>query len=92
MAKTAKDVVKLIESEGVQFVDFRFTDFPGQWHHTSAPAHTVDEDTFKDGVGFDGSSIRGWQVINESDMLIVPDPETAFIDPFFEHKTLVLDL
>ncbi len=83
-------VLDRIREEGVQVVDFRFTDFPGLWQHFSVPAQEVDEDTFEDGLGFDGSSIRGWQVINESDMLVVPDPSTGFIDPFFQHKTLVL--
>jgi glutamine synthetase len=88
--KTAKDVVEFIKSEGVEVVDFRFMDFPGLWQHFSVPAREVEESTFADGLGFDGSSIRGWQAINESDMLMKPVPETAFIDPFFEAKTLVL--
>jgi glutamine synthetase len=71
-------------------VDLRFTDWPGTWQHCSFPIDFIDEDTFEDGQGFDGSSIRGWQAINESDMLMVPDPDTAFIDPFFQHPTLVL--
>ncbi len=85
-----KDVLELIKKDGVQFVDLRFTDLPGQWQHFSVPAQTIDEGRFKDGLGFDGSSIRGWQAINESDMLVMPDPATAFVDPFCEHKTLVL--
>jgi glutamine synthetase len=71
-------------------VDLRFTDWPGTWQHCSFPIDFIDEDTFEDGQGFDGSSIRGWQAINESDMLMVPDPDTAFIDPFFQHPTLVM--
>ncbi len=85
-----KDVIKLIKDEDIEVVDYRFTDFPGQWQHFSVPAKAVSEDDFNDGLGFDGSSIRGWQAINESDMLVIPDPTTAFVDPFFEHKTLVL--
>ena len=85
-----KSILDRIRDEGVQIVDFRFTDFPGLWQHFSVPAREVDEGTFEDGLGFDGSSIRGWQVINESDMLVVPDADTAFIDPYFEHKTLVM--
>ncbi|MDE2977645.1 MAG: glutamine synthetase beta-grasp domain-containing protein, partial [Acidobacteriota bacterium] len=85
-----KSILDRIRDEGIQIVDFRFTDFPGLWQHFSVPAREVDEDTFEDGLGFDGSSIRGWQVINESDMLVVPDADTAFIDPYFEHKTLVM--
>ncbi len=86
----ASDVLDLIKKEGVEIVDFRFTDFPGMWQHTSVPARTVDEDTFTEGLGFDGSSIRGWQAINESDMLILPDPASALLDPFCEHKTLFM--
>ncbi|TFH04460.1 MAG: type I glutamate--ammonia ligase [Spirochaetales bacterium] len=88
--KTAADVMKLMKDEGVLMVDFRFMDFPGMWQHFSVPARELDQDTFEEGLGFDGSSIRGWQAINESDMLVKPVPETAFIDPFMEHKTIVL--
>ncbi|MCF7929084.1 MAG: type I glutamate--ammonia ligase [Spirochaetales bacterium] len=88
--KTPKDVVEFIERENVEVVDFRFMDFPGLWQHFSVPAGEVDESSFEDGLGFDGSSIRGWQAINESDMLVKPVPESAFIDPYFQHKTLIL--
>ncbi len=88
--KTPKDVLKFMKDEDVKVVDLRFMDFPGLWQHFSVPTHEIDEDTFTEGLGFDGSSIRGWQAINESDMLVKPVPETAFIDPFFAHKTLVL--
>ena len=88
--KTPKEVVDFIAKEGVQVVDLRFMDFPGLWQHFSVPAHAINEDSFEKGLGFDGSSIRGWQSINESDMLVKPDPATAFIDPFFQHKTLVM--
>jgi glutamine synthetase len=88
--KTPRDVLALIQKEGVQVVDLRFMDFPGLWQHFSVPAHVIEEDVFEKGLGFDGSSIRGWQAINESDMLVKPVPETAFIDPFTAHKTLVL--
>jgi glutamine synthetase len=71
-------------------VDLRFTDWPGTWQHCSYPIEFIDESVFEDGQGFDGSSIRGWQAINESDMLMIPDPDTAFIDPFFQHPTLVM--
>ncbi|MBD3316249.1 MAG: type I glutamate--ammonia ligase [Chitinivibrionales bacterium] len=87
---TPRDVLKLIESEGVKVVDLRFMDFPGLWQHFSIPAYELEEDTFESGLGFDGSSIRGWQAINESDMIVKPVPETAFVDPFMEAKTLVL--
>ena len=85
-----KDVLKWIKEEGVQVVDFRFMDFPGLWQHFSIPTREIDEEVFEAGLGFDGSSIRGWQAINESDMLVKPVPATAFIDPFFVHKTMVL--
>lgn len=88
--KTPKEVVDFIAKEGVQVVDLRFMDFPGLWQHFSVPAHAVGEEAFEKGIGFDGSSIRGWQSINESDMLVKPDPATAFIDPFFQNKTLVM--
>ncbi|MCG8479388.1 MAG: glutamine synthetase beta-grasp domain-containing protein, partial [Spirochaetales bacterium] len=87
---TAKDVLDVIKKEDVKIVDFRFMDFPGMQQHFSVPVSEVDEDSFTDGVGFDGSSIRGWQSINESDMLVKPQPQTAFIDPFMEIKTLVI--
>jgi glutamine synthetase len=88
--KTPRDIVSLIEKENVEVVDLRFMDFPGLWQHFSVPAREIDEGTFEAGLGFDGSSIRGWQAINESDMLVKPVPESAFIDPFLEHKTIVL--
>jgi glutamine synthetase len=87
---TPKDVVALMKKEGVEIVDLRFMDFPGLWQHFSVPPREISEDTFEAGLGFDGSSIRGWQAINESDMLVKPVPSTAFIDPFFSAKTLVM--
>lgn len=87
---TPKDVLDLIKKEQVKAIDFRFMDFPGIWQHFTVPPHELEEETFEEGLGFDGSSIRGWTAINESDMLVKPVAETAFIDPFFEHKTLVL--
>ncbi len=84
------DVLKMIKDNGIKIVDLRFLDFPGMWQNTSYPAHEIDESTFANGMGFDGSSIRGWQGIHESDMLIVPDPATAFIDPFCSIPTLCL--
>jgi glutamine synthetase len=88
--KTPKEVLELIKKEGVEVVDLRFMDFPGIWQHFAVPITEIDEGVFEDGLGFDGSSIRGWQVINESDMLVKPDPTTAFIDPMLEHKTLAI--
>jgi glutamine synthetase len=90
MFKSGKEVVDFIAKEKVQVVDMRFMDFPGLWQHFSVPAHVIDEDTFVNGLGFDGSSIRGWQAINESDMLVKPMPDTGFVDPFTQVKTLVL--
>jgi glutamine synthetase len=87
---TPKDVLELMDKEKVEVVDLRFMDFPGLWQHFSVPPREIDEDMFEGGLGFDGSSIRGWQAINESDMLVKPVPETAFIDPFFAAKTLVM--
>lgn len=88
--KNVSDVLNFIKKENVKVIDFRFMDFPGLWQHFSIPARELDEGMFEAGVGFDGSSIRGWQAINESDMLVMPVPETGFVDPFLEHKTLVL--
>ena len=87
---SAESVLKLIEDEHVAFVDLRFTDLLGKQHHLTYPAHSVDESLFEDGRMFDGSSIAGWKGINESDMVLLPDPETAFIDPFSGHKQLVM--
>ena len=85
---TSDEVVKKIEEEGIEIVDLRFVDFLGVWQHFSVPAHVIEEKVFEDGLGFDGSSIRGWQAIDESDMLVVPDPKTAFVDSFTEVPTL----
>src|SRR5687767_7940434 len=65
-------------------------DFPGLWQHFTIPVNKLEEDVFSDGLGFDGSSIRGWQAINESDMLVIPQADTAFVDPFFRETTLVM--
>jgi glutamine synthetase len=88
--KTPVEVLDLISREKVEVVDLRFMDFPGLWQHFSIPAREFSASSFENGLGFDGSSIRGWQAINESDMLVKPVPESAFIDPFFAAKTLVL--
>ena len=88
--KTASDVIGFMKKEDVKVVDLRFMDFPGLWQHFSIPAHEFDEDVFEAGLGFDASSMRGWRAINESDMLVKPVAESAFIDPFFQHKTLVV--
>ncbi|MBL8600716.1 MAG: type I glutamate--ammonia ligase [Myxococcales bacterium] len=88
--KTPADVVEFAKANNAVMVDLKFCDMLGQWQHTSVPTHRVPEDAFEDGFGFDGSSIRGWKAINESDMLLLPDPSTAAIDPFTERKTLSL--
>ncbi len=90
LTNTPQDVLALMEKENVQVVDLRFMDFPGLWQHFSVPAHAIDADSFEEGLGFDGSSIRGWQAINESDMIVKPVADSAFIDPFTTHKTLVM--
>jgi glutamine synthetase len=86
--RSPKQVMEMATREGVQLVDMKFTDWPGLWQHVTYPLHEIDESTFEEGLGFDGSSIRGWQSIESSDMLIIPDANTAFIDPFCEHTTL----
>ncbi len=85
---TPSDVVALAKEEGVQIVDFKFMDLPGMWQHFSIPATELEEDMFDEGLGFDGSSIRGFQAINESDMLLFPDPDTAIVDPVCKIPTL----
>ncbi|MCZ6794543.1 MAG: type I glutamate--ammonia ligase [Planctomycetota bacterium] len=84
------DVFGLAKDKGVEIVDLRFMDFPGLWQHFSVPLAALDEDAFENGIGFDGSSIRGWQGIHESDMLVMPDARTAFVDPFCSIPTLVI--
>ncbi|MCI0504484.1 MAG: glutamate--ammonia ligase [Gammaproteobacteria bacterium] len=87
---SARDVLAMIKAKDVKFVDFRFTDTRGKEQHVSAPSHTVDEDVFTDGKMFDGSSIAGWKGINESDMILMPDPDSAVMDPFSDENTLIL--
>ena len=87
---TPKQVLEFAKKNNVVMVDCRIIDSPGLWQHCSHPISQLEESTFEDGYGFDGSSIRGWKAINESDMLMIPDPSTAFIDPFLAHPTLVL--
>jgi glutamine synthetase len=90
-AKTSpREVIERAKSAGVQVVDVRFIDLPGTWQHFSLPLTELEEDTFTEGLGFDGSSIRGFQAINESDMLLIPDPDSATIDPVLKISTLFL--
>jgi len=85
-----KDVLELARQKNVRQVDIRFTDLPGLAHHISYPLSQLTEASFEEGFGIDGSSIRGWAAINESDMLLIPDPESAYIDPFFDVPTLCM--
>src|SRR5262249_2667716 len=85
---TAREVVAYIKEHGIKMVDLKFIDVPGTWQHATIPASQVDEKTFSRGIGFDGSSIRGFQAIQESDMLLMPDPATARPDPFCTIPTL----
>src|ERR1700682_5899972 len=84
------EVLDLAKEKDARQLDLRFTDLPGLQQHVSYPIKQLSEDTFEEGFGIDGSSIRGWAAINESDMLLIPDPSTAFLDPFFETRTLVM--
>ena len=90
MAKTPQDILDLIRKESIELVDLKFVDLPGMWQHLTVHASQINEDAFHNGLAFDGSSIRGWKSINESDMAMVPDPETAWIDPFYRDNTLSL--
>jgi glutamine synthetase len=86
-----KDVLALAKEAGVEIVDLRFCDLPGLMQHFSVPMSQLTEESFEDGFGFDGSSIRGFQEIQESDMLLLPDADSAFIDPFLQHSTLAIN-
>ncbi len=85
-----ENVFRMIKEHKIKMVDLKFMDFPGQWQHFSVPVHELTKSSFEEGFGFDGSSIRGWKSINESDMLVIPDPTTAFIDPFIQVPTISL--
>src|SRR5213594_1279855 len=88
--KTPKEVIHAAKERGAKIVDLRFIDVPGLWQHFSIPIGELTEELFTEGIGFDGSSIRGFQTIDESDMLLVPDPMTAVMDPFTAAPTIVL--
>ena len=85
---SAKDALKLIKDSDAKYVDLRFTDTKGKEQHVTIPLSEVNEDFFEDGKMFDGSSIEGWKGINESDMILMPMPETATVDPFFQDVTV----
>jgi glutamine synthetase len=85
-----KEILEFVKKNGVKFLDLRFTDLPGLWHHVTFPTDQFEESSFEDGFGMDGSSIRGWAAIHESDMLLIPDPAWYLLDPFTESSTLVM--
>jgi len=87
---STSDFFNMVKDNDVKFVDLRFTDTRGKEQHVTIPAHTVDESFFEDGQMFDGSSIAGWKGINESDMILMPDPTTAILDPFFADPTVII--
>ena len=87
---TPKEIVGMIKEKNVRVIDIRYMDFPGTWQHFTVPACEFTESAFEDGFGFDGSSMRAWQNIDNSDMIVVPDPDTAVMDPFFEVPTLAV--
>src|SRR5215475_1141410 len=87
---TPKSVLEMAKKEGAKMVDIKFVDTFGTWQHFSMPIGEISEESFSEGLGFDGSSIRGWKSIEASDMLAIPDPATAFIDPFMAETTLSL--
>jgi glutamine synthetase len=87
---TPKEVIELAKKKDVKIVDFKLCDIPGTWQHFALPLAEFKEEIFEDGLGFDGSSVRGWRAINASDMLVIPDADTAFIDPFAANTTLSL--
>ena len=88
----AKEVLGFAKSKNIEMVDLKFLDFLGTWQHFAIPINELEEDSFEEGFGFDGSSIRGWQPIHASDMLVIPDPETAVMDPFIDPADAVADL
>jgi glutamine synthetase len=90
MSKTAADVLKMIKEQGIKFVDLRFTDTKGKEQHVGVPVSHFDADKFEIGHAFDGSSIAGWKGIQASDMLLLPDPDSVYLDPFFDEPTLVM--
>ncbi len=88
MPGTPQEVLKMIQDQNIKMIDLKFIDLPGTWQHCTFYHDQIDESSFVDGVAFDGSSIRGWKAINDSDMAMVPDPSTAWIDPFYAEPTL----
>lgn len=89
-SSSIENILTYIKNNKIKFVDFKFMDFPGQWQHFTVPVNQLSEKSFIEGFGFDGSSMRGWKAINESDMLIIPDPDTMLFDPFIIEPTISL--
>mgnify|MGYP001412923156 CR=1 FL=1 len=87
--KTPKELLKKIKNEDIKMVDLRFTDIPGTTQHFTIPIKMLEEKIFSEGLGFDGSSVRGFQEIQDSDMIVLPDVSTAYLDPFFSEKTIL---
>jgi len=87
---SVEKVIEMMKENGVEYVDLRFTDPRGKWQHTAQHVSTMDEDAFRDGIMFDGSSIAGWKAINESDMILMPDPDSAVMDPFAAKPSMIL--
>ena len=90
MTKDAKSIMKMISDNDVAFVDFRFTDPRGKWQHTAQTSSSIDKNVLENGIMFDGSSIAGWKAINESDMILKPDLDSAVLDPFTAQPNLIL--
>ena len=90
MANTPKDILKMIAEKEIEWVDVRFTDPKGTWHHLTMCANVIGEDELTDGLMFDGSSIEGWKEINESDMILKPDLDAVFFDPFSATPMMIL--
>src|SRR4051795_10824554 len=91
MFQNSDELLKYVKDEGVEMIDVRFCDLPGIMQHFTVPVSSFDQAVFDDGLNFDGSSIRGFQAIHESDMSLFPDPTTAYLDPFRTAKTLVVN-
>ncbi len=85
---TPKEAVDFAKQNNAQVVDLKFMDLLGTWQHFSVPTSELEEHLFEEGLGFDGSSIRGWQAINNSDMIVIPDPASTVMDPFTQHPTV----
>lgn len=88
VSMTSKEAIDYAYKQGAQMVDLKFSDMLGAWQHLTIPLHTLKTDVFEEGVGFDGSSCRGWRAINESDMVLMPDPKSAVMDPFSKLPTV----